>query len=59
MRAYAAITSVMGVVGAVLLVMLTSRVGNPLVVVSIVRLLAVLLAALGLYSAWALPGGKM
>ena len=59
MRVYAMITGVMGIVGALLVIALTVQVGEPVIFASVLRSLAVLLAALGLYSAWALPGGKM
>jgi hypothetical protein len=49
----------MGIVGAVLVIVLTVHAGEPLIFASVLWSLAVLLAALGLYSAWALPGGKM
>jgi hypothetical protein len=38
---------------------LTVQDGEPLIFASVLWLLAILLAALGLYSAWALTGGKM
>ena len=58
-RAYAAITAVMGIVGALLIIMLTFRAGEPFIFGTVLRLLAILLASLGFYSAWALTGGKM
>lgn len=58
-RAYATITGVMGIVGALLVIVLTVRDGEPVIFASVLGLLAMLLAALGLYSAWALLGGKM
>ena len=58
-RASATITGVMGIVGALLIIMLTVRAGEPFIFATVLRLLAILLAALGLYSAWALTGGKM
>ena len=58
-RAYATITGVMGIVGALLVIVLTVQDGEPLIFASVLWSLAVLLAALGLYSAWALLGGKM
>ena len=58
MRAHAAITSVMGIMGAVLLVVLSAQAGDSLIVASVARLLAALLAALGLYAAWALPAWR-
>ena len=57
--AYATITGVMGIVGALLVIVLSVQKGEPLVLASVLWLLAMLLAALGLYSAWALTGGKM
>ena len=57
--AYATITGVMGIVGALLVIVLSVQNGEPLVFASVLWLLAMLLAALGLYSAWALTGGKM
>jgi hypothetical protein len=48
-----------GHVGALLVIVLTVQAGEPLIVASVLGSLAVLLAALGLYSAWALLGGKM
>jgi hypothetical protein len=58
-RAYATITGVMGIVGALLVIVLTVQDGEPLIFTSVLWSLAVLLAALGLYSAWALLVGKM
>lgn len=58
-RAYATITGVMGIVGALLVIVLTVQDGEPVIFASVLGLLAMLLAALGLYSAWALLGGKM
>ena len=58
-RAYAAITAVMGIVGALLVIALTVQSGESLLFASVLWSLAGLLAALGLYSAWAIPGGKM
>lgn len=58
-RAYATITGVMGIVGALLVIVLTVQNGEPLIFTSVLWSLAVLLAALGLYSAWALLVGKM
>jgi hypothetical protein len=57
MRVWAAISGVMGIVGAVLVILLTA--GEPLVFAAVLWSLAVLLAGLGLYSAWAMLGGKM
>ena len=58
-RAYATITGLMGIVGALLVIVLTVQDGEPLIFTSVLWSLAVLLAALGLYSAWALLVGKM
>lgn len=57
MRVYATITVVLGIVGAVLVIVLTVHEPTPFAVVS--WSLAVLLAVLSVYSAWALLGGKM
>ena len=57
MRVYARITLVLGIVGTVLVIVLTVHETMPFAVVS--WSLAVLLAALSVYSAWALLGGKM
>jgi hypothetical protein len=56
-RVYAAITVVLGIVGAVLLIVLT--VHEPMAWAAVSWSLAVLLAGLGVYSAWAMLGGKM
>ena len=58
-RVYAAITGVLGVVDAVLVIGLTVEAGEPLLFAGVLWALAVLLAVLGVYSAWALLGGKM
>ena len=58
-RVYATVTAVMGIVGAVLVIALTVQIGEPLVLAGVLWSLAVLLAALGFYSAWAMLGGKM
>ena len=58
-RAYATITGVMGIVGALLVIVLTIQDSESLIFASVLWLLAIVLAALGLYSAWALLGGKM
>ena len=58
-RVYASITAVMGIVGALLVVALTVQAGESLIFASVLWSLSGLLAALGLYSAWAIPGGKM
>ena len=57
--AYATITGVMGIVGALLVIALTIHNGEPLIFAGVLWSLAVLLAALGLYSARAQLGGKM
>lgn len=59
MGVYATVTLVMGLVGAVLAIALTAQAGAPLIFRAVVWSLAVLLAALGPYSSWALLGGKM
>ena len=59
MRAYATVTGVMGIVGALLVIALTVQARESLIVAGPLWLLSGLLAALGLYSAWALLGGKM
>jgi len=58
-RVQATITGVMGIVGAVLVILLTVQAGEPPVFAAVLWSLAVLLAGLGLYSAWAMLGGKM
>ena len=57
LRVYAALAVVLGFVGALLVFGLT--VHEPLTVAAVPWSLAVLLAVLGVYSAWALLGGKM
>ena len=59
MRAYATTTGVLGIVGAVLVIVLTVRAGEPVIFAVVIWSLAILLAVLGLYSAWAMLGGKM
>jgi hypothetical protein len=49
----------MGVVGAVLAIVLTAEAGGPVIFTAVVWSLSVRLAAPGLYSSWALLGGKM
>ena len=56
---YATITGVMSFVGAVLAIVVTAQAEGPVIFATVVWSLSVLLAALGLYSSWALPGGKM
>ena len=58
-RVYAAVTATMGIVGAVLVIAITVQVREPLILAGVLWSLAVLLAVLGFYSAWALLGGKM
>jgi disulfide bond formation protein DsbB len=53
---YAAVTGVMAIVGAMLVVALTVQAREPLIFAGLLWLLSGLL---GLYSAWALLGGKM
>ena len=57
MGVYATITGV-GIVGAVLAIVLTAQTGGPVIFTAVVWSLNVLLAALGLYSSWALGGGQ-
>lgn len=59
MRVYAMAMAVLGIVGAVLVMALTVQAGEPLVFAAVLWSVAVLLAGLGLYSAWAMLGGKM
>ena len=59
MGVYATITGVMGIVGGVLAIVLTAQAGGPVILTAVVSSLSVLLAALSLYSSWALRGGKM
>ena len=59
MRAYATTTGVLGIVYAVLVIVLTVEAGEPAIFAVVLWSLAVLLAVLGLYSAWAMLGGKM
>jgi len=56
-RIAATTTAVMGIVGAALIMVLT--VHEPLMFAVVVWPLGGLLAVLGLYSAWAMLGGKM
>ena len=58
-RAWATIAGVLGIVGALLVIMLTVQAREPFLFASVLWSLALLLAALGLYSAWAITGGKM
>lgn len=55
----AALSAVMGIVGAVLAILLTVQAGEPPAFAAVLWALAALPAGLGLYSAWAMPGGKM
>lgn len=57
MRVYATTTAVMSMAGAALVMVAT--VHEPLIFAGVLWSLAVLLARLGLYSAWAMLGGKM
>ena len=57
MRVYTTITVVLGIVGTVLVILLT--VHNALIFAVVSWSLAVLLAVLSVYSAWALLGGQM
>ena len=59
MRVRATIAGVMGIVGAVLVIALTVQAGEPAIVAVVIWSLAVLLAVVGLYSAWAMLGGEM
>jgi hypothetical protein len=56
-RVYATVTVVLGIVGAVLVIVLT--VHEPIALAAVSWSLAVLLAVLSVYSASALLGGKM
>jgi hypothetical protein len=56
---YATITGVMSDVGAVFAIVLTAQAGGPVIFLAVAWSLAVLFAALGLYSSWALLGGQM
>ena len=58
-RIHATIAGVLGIVGAVLVIVLTVQAGGPSMFAVVLWSLAVLLGVLGLYSAWALLGGKM
>jgi len=58
-RVWATIAGVMGIAGALLVIILTVQAGEPFIFSTVLWSVAVLLAALGLYSAWALPVGKM
>lgn len=56
---YAATAGVLGIVVAVLAILVTIQEGEPVIYTAVVWSLAMLVAAVGLYSAWAIPGGKM
>ena len=56
---WAATAGVLGIVGAVLAILVTIQTGEPVIVAPVVWSLAILLAVVGFYSAWAIPGGKM
>ena len=58
-RVYATVTGVMGIVGGLLAIALTVQARESLIFAGPLWLLSGLLAAIGLYSAWAIPGGKM
>ena len=58
-RVYATIAGVMGIVGPLLVIAVTAQAGEPLLLAAVLWSLAVLLGGLGLYSAWAMLGGKM
>ena len=58
-RVYATIAGVLGIVGPILLIAVTAQAAEPLLLAVVLWSLAVLLGGLGLYSAWALLGGKM
>jgi hypothetical protein len=58
-RVYATIAGVMGIVGPLLVLAVTAQAGEPLWLAAVLWSLAVLLGGRGLYSAWALLGGKM
>lgn len=58
-RVYATVTGVMGIVGALLVVALTVQARESLIFEGPLWLLSGVLAALGLYSASAIRGGKM
>ncbi len=55
---WAALAGVLGIVGAVLAI-LTIQAGESVIFAAAIWSLAILLAVVGLYSAWAIPGGKM
>jgi hypothetical protein len=55
---WAAIAGVLGIVGAVLAI-LTIQPGESVIFAAAIWSVAILLAVVGLYSAWAIPGGKM
>ena len=59
MRVRATIAGGMGIVGAVLAILLTVQAGAPVIFAVVMWSLAILLAVVGLYSAWAMLGGKM
>lgn len=58
-RVWATVTGVMGIVGALLVIAVTVQSSESVIFASVLWLLSGLLAALGLYSAWAILGGKM
>ena len=56
---WAAAAGVFGIVFAVLAVLVTIQLGASVIFTAVIWSLAILLAVVGLYSAWAIPGGKM
>jgi len=58
LRVRATITGGMGIVGAVLVIVLTVQAGDLVIFAVVIWSLATLLAVVGRYSAWAMLGGK-
>ena len=56
---YAATAGGLGIVGAVLAILVTIQTGATVIFAAAIWSLATLLAVVGLYSAWAIPTGKM
>ena len=56
---WAATAGGLGIVGAVLAILVTIHAGESAIFAAVIWSLAILLAVVGLYSAWAIPGGKM
>ncbi len=56
---YAAAAGMLGIVGAGLAILVTLQAGGSVIFAAVIWSLAILLAGVGLYSAWAIPGGKM